>query len=60
MLFHLTNQNVETLYLLNPCTQSVIPFFNKLKNEVQNSILRFCFYSNKEDRIQAADYHFHV
>ena len=24
-------------------------FFDKLKNEIQNSILRFCFYFNKED-----------
>ena len=39
-----------------------VPFrsFDKLKNEIQNSILRFCFYFNKEDEIQIADYHFHV
>ena len=35
-------------------------FFDKLKNEIQNSILRFCFYFNKEDEIQITDYHFHV
>ena len=35
-------------------------FFNKLKNEIQNSILRFCFYFNKEDEIQITDYHSHV
>ena len=35
-------------------------FFEKLKNEIQNSILRFCFYFNKEDEIQITDYHFHV
>ena len=27
-------------------------FFDKLKNEIQNSILRFCFSFNKEDEIQ--------
>ena len=41
-------------------TQSAISFFDKLKNEIQNSILRFCFYFNKEDEIQITDYHFHV
>ena len=35
-------------------------FFDKLKNEIQNSIPRFCFYFNKEDEIQIIDYHFHV
>ena len=35
-------------------------FFDKLKNEIQNSILRFCFYFNKEDEIQITEYHFHV
>ena len=35
-------------------------FFDKLKNEIQNSILRFCFYFNKEDEIQITGYHFHV
>ena len=34
--------------------------FGKLKNEIQISILRFCFYFNKEDEIQITDYHFHV
>ena len=27
-------------------------FLDKSKNEIQNSILRFCFYFNKEDEIQ--------
>ena len=47
--------------------QSVYPkchfvgvFFDKLKNEIQNSILRFRFYFNKEDEIQITDYHFDV
>ena len=35
-------------------------FFDKLKNEIQNSLLRFCFYFNKEDEIQITDYDFHV
>ena len=35
-------------------------FFDKLKNEIQNSVPRFCFYFNKEDEIQITDYHFHV
>ena len=35
-------------------------FFDKLKNEIQNSMLRFCFYFNKEGEIQITDYHFHV
>ena len=35
-------------------------FFDKLKNEIKKSILRFCFYFNKEDEIQTTDYHFHV
>ena len=35
-------------------------FFDKLKNEIRNSILRFLFHFNKEDEIQITDYHFHV
>ena len=35
-------------------------FFDKFENEIQNSILRFCLYFNKEDKIQITDYHFHV
>ena len=35
-------------------------FFDKLKNKIQNSMLRFCFYFNKEDEIQITDYHFYV
>ena len=35
-------------------------FLDKSKNEIQNSILRFCFYFNKEGEIQITDYHFHV
>ena len=35
-------------------------FFDKLKNEIQNFILTFCFYFNKEDEIQITDYHFRV
>ena len=45
---------------VNPCTQSAISCFYKLKNEIQNSIIRFCFYFNKKDKIQIIDYHFHV
>ena len=39
-----------------------VPFrvFDKLQNEIQNCILRFCSYFNKEDEIQITDYHFHV
>ena len=39
-----------------------VPFrvFDQLKNGIQNSILRFCFYFNKKDKIQIIDYHFHV
>ena len=39
-----------------------VPFrvFDQLKNKIQNSILRFCFYFNKKDKIQIIDYHFHV
>ena len=51
-------QNIRNAY--NPCTQGANRFFNKLKNEIQNSILRFCFNFNKEDEIQITDYHFHV
>ena len=41
-------------------TKGLFRVFGKLKNEIQNSILRFCFYFNKEDKIQITDYHFHV
>ena len=52
---------MNTEYIKNSCTQSAISvFFDKLKNEIQNSILRFCFYFNKEDEIQITDYHFNV
>ena len=30
-------------------------FFDKLKNEIQNSLLRFCFYFDKENEIQITD-----
>ena len=43
---------------LNPCTQSAIfVFFDKLKNEIQNFVLRFWFYFNKEDEMQITDIH---
>ena len=46
----------------NKIRVSKVPFrfFDKLKNKIQNSMLRFCFYFNKEDEIQITDYHFHV
>ena len=58
----------EVLKLLTNLTKTSIirvpkvpfRFFDKLKNEIQSSILRFCFYFNKEDEIQITDYHFHV
>ena len=39
-----------------------VPFrlFDKFKNEIQNSILWFWLYFNKENQIQITDYHFHV
>ena len=30
------------------------------KNEIQNFIVRFCFYLNMTNEIQILDYHFHV
>ena len=49
----------------NNCGKIRVPkvsfrFFDKLKNEIQSSVLRFCFYFNKEDEIQITDHHFHV
>ena len=39
-----------------------VPFhvFDKLKNKIRNSILRFCFYLNAKNEIQVIDYHFHA
>ena len=39
-----------------------VPFwvFDKLKNEIQNFMARFCFYFNMEKEIQITDYYFHV
>ena len=34
--------------------------FDELKNEIQDSKMRFCFYFNKADEIQIIDYYFHV
>ena len=34
--------------------------FDKLKKEIQNFILRFCFYLNKKNEIQIVDYFFQV
>ena len=45
---------------LNRVPKVPFRFFDKFKNEIQNSILRFCFCFNKEDEIQITDYHFHV
>ena len=37
-----------------------VPFrvFDKLKNEIQNSKLRFCFYFNTKNKIQITDHHY--
>ena len=39
-----------------------VPFrvFDKLKNEIQNFIVRFCFYLNMKNEIKIFDCHFHV
>ena len=39
-----------------------VPFrvFDRLKKEIQNPVLRFCFYFKKKDEIQIINYHFHV
>ena len=34
--------------------------FDKLKKEIQNFILRFCFYLNKKNEIQIVDYNYKV
>ena len=34
--------------------------FDKLKNEIQNFMLRFCFYFNTKNEIEIIDCHFHV
>ena len=36
------------------------PIFDKLKNEIQKFMIRFCFYLNKKNEIQIIDYYFHV
>ena len=33
---------------------------DKLKNEIQNFELKFCFYLNTKSEIQIIDYYFHV
>ena len=58
-------RNGFSLIQLSMATGNRVPkvpfrFFDKLKKEIQNSILRFCFYFNKEDEIQITDYHFNV
>ena len=39
-----------------------VPFcvFDKLKNKIQNFILRFCFYLNMESEIQIIDHYLYV
>ena len=54
----LSNTHLEDYKIRVPKVPFV--FFDKLKNKIQNSILRFWFYFNKEDEIQITDYHFHV
>ena len=39
----------------NPCTQSPFLVFDKLKNEIENFILRFCFHINMKNEIQISD-----
>ena len=41
---------------------SKVPFhvFDKLKNEIQKFIIKFCFYHNMKNEIQIIDYYFHV
>ena len=34
--------------------------FHKLKNEIQNCIVRFCFCLNMKNEIQIFRYHFHA
>ena len=50
----------KSIGIINPCAQVPFRFFDKSKNEIQYSILRFCFCFNKEEEIQVTDYHFHV
>ena len=39
-----------------------MPFhvFDKLKNKIQNFILRFCFYIKMKNEVQIIGYYFHV
>ena len=51
---------VRNVGIRNSCNQGTISCFDKLKNEIQIFIVRFCFYFNMKNEIQIFDYHFHV
>ena len=55
----LTNSRITELITIRV---PKVPFriFDKLKNEIQNSILRFCFHVNTKSEIQIINCHFHV
>ena len=68
-LYFTRNEGFQFIVFDKNCTQKrtsirvpKVPFrvFDKLKNEIQNSILRFCFYFNTKKEIQIINCHFHV
>ena len=60
ILFHFKTK-IECPFRPTDCLHKG-PFrvFDILKNEIQNCIIRFCFYFNKKDETQIIDNHFHV
>ena len=54
--------NLPHLYHAVTIRVPKVPFhvFDKLKNEIQKFIIKFCFYHNMKNEIQIIDYYFHV
>ena len=60
MVFNLALTSNAILSILIRVPKVPFRVFHKLKNEIQNFIVRFCFCLNMKNEIQIFDYHFHV
>ena len=57
---HINVISEKVLRYTIPVRKVLFRVFDKLKNEIQNSRLRFCFYFNAKNEIQIIDCYFHV
>ena len=51
---------MKAVSIKNPCNKMPFRVFDKLKNGIQNFVLRFGFYFNMKNEFHITDYCFHV